>query len=123
DPLSPFVIGKIKEGYDEISLFNRRNRFRGEINTELKKIRSKLNLSAPLLMSTARDCYASSLKRNGVPREFIGDMLGHNDRRTTSHYLDSLSIEETFNINDKIVKLKFVTEEVNDLDEVQADFV
>ena len=52
------------------------------------------------------NCYASTLKRQGVPREFIGDMLGHNDPRTTSHYLDSLSIDETFNINNKLVKKK-----------------
>ena len=30
----------------------------------------------------------------------------NNDPRTTSHYLDSLSIEETFNVNDKLVKKK-----------------
>lgn len=52
-------------------------------------------------MSTARDCCASSLKRNGVPREFTGDMLVYNDPRTRSHHLDSLSINEAFNINDK----------------------
>ena len=104
DPSSPFVLGKIKEGYSEVTLFNRKIRFRKEINTELKKIRDKLNLSAPLLMSTARDCYASTLKRSGVSREFIGDMLGHNDPRTVSHYLDSLSIEQTFDINKNLVK-------------------
>lgn len=106
DPTSPFVLGKIKEGYTETSLMNRKNRFRIEINTELKKISSRLNLSVPLIMSTARDCYASTLKRKGVPREFIGDMLGHSDPRTTSHYLDSLSIDETFDVNDKLVKRK-----------------
>ena len=100
------MLGKIKEGYTETSLMNRKNRFRIEINIELKKISSRLNLSVPLIMSTARDCYASTLKRKGVPREFIGDMLGHSDPRTTSHYLDSLSIDETFDVNHKLVKRK-----------------
>lgn len=118
DPLSPFVLGKMTEGYSDITLYNRKMRLRKAVNTELKKIRSKLNLSAPLLMGTARDCYASSLKRSGVPREFIGDMLGHNDPRTTSHYLDSLSIEETFDINKHLVKRKTQKEKIEDLDEI-----
>lgn len=118
DPTSPFVLGKIKESYSEITLFNRKNRFRQEINTELKKIRQKLNLSAPLLMGTARDCYASTLNRKGVPREFIANMLGHHDPRTTSHYLDSLSIEGTFDVNKNLVKRKTQQTGVVDLDEM-----
>ena len=104
DPTSPFVLGKIKEGFTEVSLRNRKNRFRNEINPELRKIREKLNLSAPLLMATARDCYASSLRRSGVSVSDIGDMLGHNDPRTTLHYLDSLSIDESFEVNNRLVK-------------------
>lgn len=106
DPTSPFVLGKLKEGFTEISLRNRKNRFRNEINPELRKIRENLNLSAPLLMATARDCYASSLRRSGVSVSDIGDMLGHNDPRTTLHYLDSLSIDESFVVNNKLVKRK-----------------
>ncbi len=108
DPTSPFVLGKLHDGYSETSLLNRKNRFRQEINTELKKIRAKLNLSAPLLMATARDCYASTLKRNGTAKENIGEMMGHADFRTTSAYLDSLSVEEAYRINDKLVKRKKV---------------
>ncbi len=106
DPLSPFVLGKLHEGYSEIALYNRKNRFRNEINTELKKIGEKLNLSLPLKMSTARDCYAMTLKRNKVPREFTADSLGHSDIRTTSSYLDSLSIAESFDVNNMLVKRK-----------------
>lgn len=106
DPTSPFVLGKIKEGYTQTSLLNRKNRFRNEINTELKKIGKRLNLSVSLIMSTARDCYAMTLKRNKVPIEFISDSLGHSDPRTTLHYLDSLSIDESFEVNNRLVKRK-----------------
>lgn len=106
DPTSPFVLGKLHEGYSETSLLNRKNRFRQEINTELKKIRFKLNLSAPLLMATARDCYASTLKRNGNAKEIIGEMIGHADFRSISAYLDSLAVEEAFRINNTLVKRK-----------------
>lgn len=104
DPTSPFILGKIKEDFTEKTLRNRKNRFRKEINTELKKISNSMKLSVPLVMATARDCYASTLNRNGVPREFISNMLGHSDPRTTAHYLDSLSIDDTFKINDLLVK-------------------
>jgi integrase len=103
ESISPFVLGKLHEGYTDMSLLNRKNRFRQEVNPELKKISKKLNLSAPLLMATARDCYASTLKRNGESRDTIGEMLGHRDPRTTAHYLDSLSIEETFRVNGGLV--------------------
>jgi integrase len=106
DPTSPFVLGKLHEGYSDQSLRNRKNRFRQEINTELKKIGKRLNLSVILRMSSARDAYASTLDRNGEKRENISSMLGHSDIRTTANYLDSLSIKKTFDINDKLVKRK-----------------
>lgn len=106
DPTSPFVLGKLHEDYTDQSLRNRKNRFRQEINTELKKIGKRLNLSVTLRMSSARDAYASTLDRNGEARENISSMLGHSDIRTTSNYLDSLSIKKTFDINDKLVKRK-----------------
>ncbi len=106
DPTSPFVLGKLHEDYTDQSLRNRKNRFRQEINTELKKIGKRLNLSVTLRMASARDAYASTLDRNGEHRENISSMLGHSDIRTTSNYLDSLSIKKTFDINDKLVKRK-----------------
>lgn len=106
ESISPFVLGKLHEGYTETALLNRKNRFRQEINTELKKISQKLNLSAPLLMASSRSCYASSLKRIGETRETIGEMLGHRDLKTTSAYLDSLSIDETFRVNEGLVSCR-----------------
>ncbi len=106
DPSSPFVLGKLKEGYSETTLLNRKNKFRQEINLELRKIGERLNLPVSLTMSTARDCYAMTLKRNGVSREFTSDSLGHSDIRTTSHYLDSLSIDESFTVNNNLLKRK-----------------
>ena len=101
---SKYILGKLKEGYTETSLLNRKNRFRQEINPELRKIGERLNLTVPLTMSTARDCYAMTLKRNNVSREFTSYSLGHSDIRTTSHYLDSLSIDESFEVNNMLVK-------------------
>lgn len=43
---------------------------------------------------------------SGVPHKFIDDMFGHNDPRTTSHYPDSLSNDESFDINEHLIKQK-----------------
>jgi hypothetical protein len=40
------------------------------------------------------------------PRQFISDCLGHSDIRTASHHLDSLSIDESFEVNNSLVKGK-----------------
>jgi integrase len=103
EEISPFVLGKLHEGYSEQSLVNRKNRFRQEINPELRRIKEKLGLSAPLTMASARDAYASSLNRNGTSRAAISEMLGHQDLRTTNHYLDSLSSDKAHQINEGLV--------------------
>lgn len=57
-------------------------------------------------MYTARDCFAMTCKRNGISHEFISDSLSHSDIRVTSSYLDSMSIDESFSINNKLLKRK-----------------
>jgi integrase len=69
----------------------------------LKEISETLKLSVTLKTANARDCYASSLKRNGVSRDQISEMLGHSNPIVTGHYLDSLNIDETFEINKNLV--------------------
>jgi integrase len=97
---SPFVIGKLKEGYTESTFINKSRKVKREINKNLTIISNKLNLSVPLKMLTARDSYASTLKRAGISKDIIGEMLGHSNSVVTEHYLDSLDSEDTFGIND-----------------------
>ena len=103
DPTSSFVLGQIQEGYTEQQLINRKNKIRKRIHRELKLISEKLELSVVLRTANARDCYASSLRRNGVSRDNISMMLGHSNPIVTGHYLDSLNIDDTFDINEKLV--------------------
>jgi integrase len=70
DKDSIFVLGLLKEGYSEKTISNRSNKDRKNLNLHLKNIEKKLNLSAPLRLGTARDCYASCLKRAEVPTQF-----------------------------------------------------
>ena len=105
DPTSPFVIGLMKnEEYSDSTITNRKNKIRQGINPELRKIGEKLNLSVPLTTQTARDCYASTLKRNGYSNDVIGEQLGHSDLISTTFYVDSLGLDKVTEINEGLVK-------------------
>jgi site-specific recombinase XerD len=66
----------------------------------ISKISKKLNLSVELKLKTARDSYATTLKRAGKSKDEISEMLGHSNSVVTEHYLASLDMEKTFDIND-----------------------
>jgi integrase len=103
DKTNPFILGFLKEGYDENFFRNRNYKIKQQINQKLRDIREQLNLSKPLQLGCARDCYATSLDRNNVPRERISQMLGHSNVVITEHYLDGLDPDDTFGINESIL--------------------
>ena len=59
----------------------------------------RLNLSVSLRTKTARDSYATTLKRAGVSKDRIGEMMDHSSSLVTEHYLASLDRETVFEIN------------------------
>ena len=100
DKSSPFILGLLKEGYSENTFKNRLKKVRRIVNTELTGLSAKLELSIPLKIKTARETYATTLKRAGVSKDDISEMLGHSNSIVTEHYLASLDMEKTFDIND-----------------------
>jgi len=102
DKSSPYILGKIDEGYDEIQFKDRSKKVRKQINRKLRDIRDNLQLSQPLTLGSARDCYANTLDRNDVNIKKISQMLGHSNVVVTEHYLSGLNPDETFGINDSI---------------------
>ena len=103
DKTSPFLLGKLKEGYSEGYFRNKNHKIKEQINQKLKDIKEQLGLSRPLNLGCARDCYASSLDRSNIPREKISQMLGHSNVIITEHYLDGLDPDDTFGINETIL--------------------
>ncbi|MEN8230745.1 MAG: tyrosine-type recombinase/integrase [Bacteroidota bacterium] len=103
DKNSPYLLGLLKEGYDESSFRNRNHKVKQQINRNLKDIKDELELSQPLRLGSARDCYASTLQRNKISRDDISQMLGHSNVLVTEHYLDGLDSESTFGINNSIL--------------------
>ncbi len=99
DKNSIYILGKLKEGYTEKMFDNKNHKLKAQINAELDVISKKLNLSVPLRTKTARDSYATTLKRAGVSKDRIGEMMDHSSSLVTEHYLASLDRDEVFEIN------------------------
>ena len=96
---SPFILGKLNDGYTEKMFDNKNHKLKGQINAQLEIISQKLNLSVPLRTKTARDSYATTLNRAGVSKDRIGEMMGHSNSIVTEHYLASLDRETVFEVN------------------------
>ena len=102
DKQSPFLLGKIGEGYDENQFRDRNRKVKRQINRKLRDIKDQLKLSQPLILGSARDCYANTLDKNNINIKKISQMLGHSNVVVTEHYLSGLNPDETFGINDSI---------------------
>jgi integrase len=96
---SPFVLGILKEGYEEKTFANKKDWQQQKLNKCLKYISEKLQLSVDLRLKTSRDSYATTLKRSGKSRDEIGEMMGHSTSQVTEHYLASLDMDKTWEIN------------------------
>jgi site-specific recombinase XerD len=97
--VSPFILGKLNECYIEKILDSKNHKLKGQINAQLEIITQKLNLSVPLRTKTARYSFATTLKRAGVSKDRIGEMMGHSNSIVTEHYLASLDRETVFEVN------------------------
>lgn len=100
---SPFILGKLSDGYLDTSFENKKTKVSKKINKLLNEISIKLNLSVPLKLKTARDSYATTLKRAGISKDVIGEMLGHSNSIVTEHYLATLDVERVFEVNEVLL--------------------
>jgi len=103
DKNSPFLLGMLKEGYDECFFKNRNHKIKQQINRNLNDIGEQLKLSRPLNLGSARDCYSNTLNRNNTDIKKISQMLGHSNVVITEHYLAGLNPDITFGINEPIL--------------------
>ncbi len=100
---SPFILGILQEGYDEKTFRNKKDWQQQKTNKSLKYISKKLKLSVDLRLKTSRDAYATTLKRSGKSRDEIGEMMGHSTSQVTEHYLASLDMDKTWEINEGLL--------------------
>lgn len=65
------------------------------VNKHMSQIGKELGFEAKLTTYVARHSYSTVLKRsNEVSIDYISESLGHKDRKTTQHYLDSFEHED-----------------------------
>ena len=100
---SPFVLGLLQEGYSEETIYNKSNKMRGKLNVHLKAISSKLNLTSPLRINIARECYASTLNRADKSVVKIAETMGHSTVAVTiNYYIGGMNNGELFELNDAL---------------------
>ena len=70
--------------------------------TSLKNISHQLGF-VEFKMKTARDCYATTLRRNAIPLETISELLGHSNTMVTRHYIGSMDLETITKANECLI--------------------
>lgn len=103
DKNSPFLLGFLKDGYTDENFDYMNRKVRKSVNKSLKQISKRLDLSITLQLKTARDSYATVLRRKGVSIDIISEMLSHSNTTVTKHYLDSLDNETVFKVNENLI--------------------
>lgn len=101
---SPYLLGLLEEGYSEETFENILHKVKLRINRQLTTLSKELNLSIPLKLQSARDCYASTLFRGGVSKDQISSLLGHSNSIVTEHYLASMDLDAAFDANSVLIK-------------------
>lgn len=87
---SPFILGKLEEGFTETYLNNKCKKEKNKLNRSLRQIGERLGLSVQLTLSEARNAYANTLKKAGVNLSVIAEQLGHSSVDTSEKwYLSS----------------------------------
>lgn len=84
-----FIFGILSDGITperELRLVQQATK---NINKYIKKIAAAVGIEKEVTTYTARHSFSTILKRSGAPMEFISESLGHQDLKTTEHYLDS----------------------------------
>jgi len=100
---NPYILGLLPEEYTDRFFDNKNHKVKQQINQDLAKIRTKLNLKTPLQLGNARGCYASTLHRNGESVDEISKMLGHGNSIVTERYLAIINMKKTFSINKSLL--------------------
>jgi integrase len=100
---SPFVLGLLQEGYSEETIVNKSNKMRMQLNVHLKGITRKLNLTSPLRINKARECYASTLNRANKSVVKIAETMGHSTVAVTiNYYIGGMNNDELLELNEAL---------------------
>ncbi|WP_114783287.1 tyrosine-type recombinase/integrase [Botryobacter ruber] len=102
DFIFPFLNG-CKDPVQERKIINQLTK---NINTYMKRMADDLKLDINLTTYVARHSFSTVLKRSGASKEYIQESLGHQDSKTTEHYLDSFEDEIKKQFSDSLLAFK-----------------
>ncbi|MDR3712343.1 MAG: site-specific integrase [Puia sp.] len=84
------------------------------VNDRLEGVCEDLNIDPPVKFEDARHCTATQLKRSGADMEYIRELMGHKNLRTTMNYLGSFLDETLKEQAKKLIPGKKVEEKVSE---------
>lgn len=100
----PYLIPVVSDSMTAVQRKATIGQFVKMVNTAMKHVAGKLEISQKITCYVARHSIATQLLRSGASVKLIGDQLGHHDTKTTETYLDGFEddqIKEAFNLATK----------------------
>lgn len=88
-----FVFPILEPGLNPVQEMKRIDNAVNNINSHMTKIARGLGLEKDITTYTARHSYATLMRNLGASNEYIAEMVGHSDPKTTSSYLDTFPDE------------------------------
>jgi len=73
------------------SIANRLKKVLGQVNSDLKRIGERVGVATPLTTYVARHTMATTLRRSGVADAETSQIMGHENEKVTTIYLDSFA--------------------------------
>ena len=90
-----YIFNILTPGMNAKEIVNASKKAITSININLKKIASKIGITAAISLYFARHSYSTILMNSEAPVAFISQQLGHADIKTTQNYLGSFTSKKT----------------------------
>jgi len=88
-----YIFEILKSGLTPKQQLGRVHQATKTINKYVKRIALKLKIDKPVTTYTARHSFVTILMNDGAPAEYIRDLVGHTDIRTTQNYMGAVPDE------------------------------
>lgn len=87
------ILPLVSMDYEGDKLYEHQRRRLAKYNTHLRELAQELGIPEKLTSYVSRHSMAMTLQNDGIPREIISQIMGHQDLKTTNTYLDSFRSE------------------------------
>jgi len=108
NPESKYIFPILDENVHKTSrqIKDRIQKKRKKYNQDLKRIATNLDINKNLTTYVARHTFATLLNKNGVKKDLIMEMMGHQSLKTTETYIPPYDNKEKLEAIKKLIKYK-----------------